>query len=176
MMVKQLVRFSPGFWSLWLTGDLEWKNYSVSCRAMLDDDKNEPPSVGLTLHDRGDEGSRYVFLLDYVINQVTIIKDVLGGSGVAFPYVPEKGVWYDLKATVFEDGTLEFQVNDSVFTAVDPQPLEGGKAGLVIGDARARFDNFAVTGDNVQDGGPGKPFDVEPRAKLATTWGSLKMK
>ena len=27
--------FLPGFMSLWITGELTWKNYSLSCRAKL---------------------------------------------------------------------------------------------------------------------------------------------
>ena len=56
------------------------------------------------------------------------------------------------------------------------EPLEGGKAGLVVGNARARFDDFQITGENIPNGGPGKPRPVAPQAKLATTWGRLKMK
>ena len=168
--------FSPGFWSLWLTGDIKWEFYSVSCRAMVEDDREEPPSIGLTLHDRGDQDSRYVFMIDYVFNFARIIKDVIGGGSVAVPFVAEKGVWYDLKATVKEDGTLEFRINDTVFEAIDPQPLSGGQAGLVVGDAKARFDNVAITGDNIRNGGPGKPFDVAPQSKLTTTWGNLKIR
>lgn len=168
--------FSPGFWSLWLTGDIKWEYYSVSCQAMVEEDREEPPSIGLTLHDRGDENSRYVFIIDYVLNIARIIKDVVGGGSVAHPFVAEIGVWYDLTATVKEDGTLEFRINDTVFEAIDPQPLSGGQAGLVVGDAKARFDNVAITGDNIPNGGPGKAFDVAPRSKLATTWGKLKIR
>ena len=168
--------FSPGFLSFWLTGDIKWEYYSVSCQAMVEEDREEPPSIGLTLHDRGDENSRYVFIIDYVHNMARIIKDVIGGGSVAHPFVAEKGVWYDLTATVKEDGTLEFRINDTVFDATDRLPLSGGQAGLVVGDAKARFDNVAVTGDNIPDGGPGKPFDVAPRSKLATTWGKLKIR
>lgn len=60
------------------------------------------------------------------------------------------------------------------FSANDPSPLRGGKAGLVVADARARFDNVEISGNNIPNGGPGKPFDVKPQAKLATTWGKLK--
>ena len=168
--------FVPDFWSLWLTGDREWEFYSVSCRAMLEVDRNEPPSIGLTLHDRGDDDSRYVFLIEYVIDTARIIKAVPGGNSVAFPFVAEKGVWYDLKATVKENGELEFQINDTLFSAIDPQPLSGGQAGFVIGDARARYDNVEIEGENIPNGGPGKPFDVAPKEKLTTTWGKLKIK
>ncbi len=164
--------FSPGFLSLWLTGDLKWEQYSVSCRAMLEDSKNSPPTVGLTLYDRGDERSNYFFLIDYELN-LAVINNTKVGSIARFDYVAEEGVWYELTATVYGDGRLDFTINDSMFSVVDLNPLAGGKAGLVVGDARARFDDFAVTGDSIRDGGP---FDVEPRAKLATIWGSLKIK
>ena len=50
--------FKRGFISLWLTGELDWENYSVSCRAKLVKERNDPARVGLTLHDRGEEQSR----------------------------------------------------------------------------------------------------------------------
>lgn len=168
--------FQPGFWSLWLTGNLKWKYYSVSCRAKLVEDKDGLPSVGLTLHDRGEERSRYVFYIDYLFGFAVIQKWVRNGGAVARPFVAEEDTWYELTATVYEDGTLEFQINDEVFTAFDPEPLSGGQAGLVVSDARARFDDVEITGDNIPNGGPGKPRPVEPQAKLATTWGKLKMK
>ena len=168
--------FSPRFWSLWLTGDIDWEFYSISCRAMVEEDREEPPSIGLILHDRGDQGSRYMFIVDYVLNIARIIKDVVDGGSVAIPFVAEKGVWYDLSASVKEDGTLEFRINDTVFEAIDPQPLSGGQAGLVVSNAKARFDNVAISGDNIPNGGPGKPFDVAPQSKLTTTWGKLKIR
>ena len=164
---------SQGFLSLWLTGDLKWEHYSVSCRAMLEDAKNAPPIVGLTLYDRGDEQSNYFFLIDYELDLAVIMSNDEVGSIIVFPFAADEGVWYELNATVHEDGRLDFTINDSMFSVVDLKPLAGGKAGLVVRDARARFDDFAVTGDSIRNGGP---FDVEPRAKLATIWGSLKIK
>lgn len=170
--------FKPGFWSLWLTGDLNWKHYSVSCRAKLVDDRNQLPTVGLTLHDRGEERSRYVFYVDYFWGFAAIDKWAADGAFVVHPFLAEKDVWYELTATVHEDGMLEFQINDIVFTAFDPDPLRGGQAGLVVKDARARFDDVEITGENIPNGGPGRkpPRAVAPEAKLTTTWGKLKMK
>lgn len=166
--------FFPGFMSLWLTGDLDWRFYSLSCRIMLEDDRNDPPYIGLTLQDRGHEDSRYLFMLYSVTDTVSIIKGVAGGGRVNQPFIIEKGVWYDITASVSEDGTLRFKINDFEFTAVDPSPLRSGQAGLVVGDARARFDDVEISGANIPNGGPGKPRDVEPQTKLATTWGKLK--
>lgn len=178
--------FQPGFMSLWLTGDLKWKNYSVSCRAKLVDDRNEPPTIGLTLHDRGEEDSRYLFFIDYVFDIVRIVKAVHDDwSSVQHFFTPEEDTWYQLKATVYENGDLEFSIlnldaevdaEPQVFTAFDPDPLPGGQAGLVVADARVRFDDVEITGDNIPNGGPGRRTqqDVSPRSKLATTWGKLK--
>ncbi len=168
--------FEPGFMSLWLTGELDWRFYRVSCRAMLEHERNDPPYIGITLHDREFEESRYLFTIDYVVGSATIVKGIQGGGFVRSPFIAEKDVWYDMSATVYEDGTLEFKIDDFVLTANDPDPLKGGKAGLVVGDARARFDDVEISGTNIPNGGPGKPRDVAPQAKLATTWGELKRK
>ena len=169
--------FLPGFMSLWLTGELTWKNYSVSCRAKLVEDKNEPPTIGLTLHDRGDEDSRYLFFLDYIFGTVRIVKAVHDDWNViSYLFDAEIDTWYQLTATVREEGILEFQIDDTVFTAIDDDILKGGQAGLVVADGRAHFDDFEVTGANISNGGPGKPHPVEPKAKLATVWGHLKSK
>lgn len=167
--------FLPGFMSLWTTGELSWRYYSLSCRAKLVEEKDEPPSIGLTLHDRGEEDTRYLFFIDYVFGTARIIKaEPNDWFPVVFPFTAEIDTWYELTATVYEDGTLEFKVDDEVFTAIDEEPLKGGQAGLVVSDAQARFDNVEITGANIRNGGPGKPRPVAPRGKLATTWGNLK--
>ncbi len=167
--------FLPGFISLWLTGELSWKNYAVSCRAKLVEDKNEPPTIGLTLHDRGEEDSRYLFFIDYIFGTVRIVKAVQDDWNViSYFFDAEIDTWYELTATVYEEGILEFQIDDTVFTAIDDDILKGGQAGLVVADGRAHFDDFEVTGANISNGGPGKPRPVEPRTKLTTTWGHLK--
>ena len=169
--------FLPGFMSLWLTGELTWKNYSVSCRAKLVEDKNEPPTIGLTLHDRGEEDSRYLFFVDYILGTVRIVKAVHNDwKVIRYLFDAEIDTWYQLTATVREEGILEFQIDDALFTAFDDDILKGGQAGLIVADGRAHFDDFAVTGENISNGGPGKPQPVEPRTKLATVWGHLKSK
>ncbi len=166
--------FKRGFISLWLTGELDWENYSVSCRAKLVKERNDPARVGLTLHDRGDEQSRYLFFINFFFGTVSITK---AGPNVwstrDFPFISDIDTWYQLRATVRE-GQLEFQVNDQVFLAEDPQPLKPGQAGLVVGNAEGRFDDVAVTGVNIRSGGPGRQRAVDTRRTLSTTWGRLK--
>lgn len=170
--------FLAGFWSLWLTGDLKWEHYSVSCRAKLVDHRDQRPSVGSTLYNRGEERGGYGFYIEFLLGFAVIEKWVPNGGFVMFPFVAEKDIWYELTATVHEDGTLEFRINDEVFTAFDPNPLPGGQAGLIVTNGRARFDDVEITGENIPNGGPGRQTlrAVAPEAKLATTWGKLKMK
>lgn len=188
--------FKEGFWSLWLTGDLNWEYYSVSCIAMLIDEKNDPPFVGLSLHDRGEERMRYVFYIDYVWGLAVISKWTADGGTAVLPFVPEIDIWYQLKASVHkieieengvlkEEVVLEFTVEDIndvpsfppiTVIAQDSQPINGGYAGLVVSGARARFDNVVITGDNIPNGGPAKR-NLQPvtnKRKITTTWGNLK--
>lgn len=167
--------FKRGFMSLWLTGELDWKNYSVSCRGKLVKERNDPAYIGLTLHDRGDEHSRYLFFINFFFGTVSIIK---ASPNVwvhqNFPFIADIDTWYRLRATV-KDEQLEFQVNDQVFTAEDPFPLKPGQAGLVVGNAEGRFDDVAITGTNIKNGGPGRQqLPVNTRGALTTTWGQIK--
>jgi hypothetical protein len=168
--------FERGFMSLWLTGDLNWKNYSITCRTKLVEEKNDDASVGLTLYDRGDEDLRYLFFINFTIGTVSIIKALPNQWFIRnYPFVADINVWYSLKATVNED-LLEFQINDEIFQARDLEPLKSGQAGLVVSNARAHFDDVEITGENIKEGGPGKPRAVDPKRKLATTWGEIKSK
>ena len=167
--------FKRGFMSLWLTGELEWENYSVSCRAKLDKERNHPAYVGLSLYDRGDEHTRYLFFINFFFGHVSIIKATANmWSSRDFPFVADIDTWYRLRATV-NGAQLEFQVNDQVFVSEDVhQPLKPGQAGLVVGNAEGRFDDVAITGASIKNGGPGRPRAVDRREVLTTTWGRIK--
>ncbi len=166
--------FDPGFMSLWLTGKFEWENYSLSCRAKLVKERNDPPSIGLTLHDRGEEDTRYLFFIDFLFGTVSITKATPNRwFPRVFPFVAEIDTWYQLKAIVNE-GQLEFQVNDQIFTAEDLDPLKPGQAGLVVANGQARFDDVAIRGQSIRNGGPGRPRAVNTKGKLSTRWGEIK--
>lgn len=181
--------FEPGFWSLWMTGENNWRFYSVRCVVKLIDEKNDPPYFGLTLHDRGEEGGRYVFYVDYLRGFAVIDKWVANGGSVRRNFIAEKDVWYELMASVQihpieeESAILEFSIKNAdskdvnpliTLTAEDTNPIDKGQVGLAISNARVRYDNVEISGDNIPNGGPGKPFAVKPHAKLATSWGSIK--
>ena len=128
------------------------------------------------LHDRGDEHSRYLFFIDFFSSTVLITRaEPNQWFTREFPFESDIDTWYQLRATV-GDGQLEFQVNDQVFTAEDQFPLKPGQAGLVVGNAEARFDDVAITGENIKNGGPGRPRAVDTRGTLTTIWGQIKIK
>ena len=168
--------FEEGFMSLWLTGKLEWHNYSLSCRAKLVEDKDASASLGLTLYDRGDEDLRYLFFINFTEGTVSIIKATPDRWFIRnFPFVADKDTWYQLKASA-NDELLEFQVDDQVFIGRDLEPFKSGQVGLVVSNAQARFDDIEISGENIPNGGPGRARAVEGKGKLATTWAQIKSK
>lgn len=78
--------------------------------------------------------------------------------------------WYKLRAEVNKDN-LKLFVNDKLFFETDID-LNSGRVGLFTQNSMTEFDDFSVTGPEITDGGPG--FSVEPKYKLATTWGNIK--
>ena len=166
--------FHPGYMSLWLTGELNWRNYSVSCQAKLVEEQNHPATVGLTLHDRGEEDSRFLFFVEVTLGIVRVIRVTPEHWFVrSFPLVTEIDTWYHLKATI-DDKRWEFQVDDQVFVGRELESPRGGQAGLVVSDARARFDDVEITGPNIKNGGPGKPRSVNEGQKVPTVWAKIK--
>ena len=166
--------FEPGFMSLWLTGELDWANYSLSCRVKLVKEKNHPASVGLTLYDRGEVDERYLFFINFTLGTTRIIKATPQIWFIRnFPFVGDIETWYELKASVNGD-LLEFRIDDEVFATRDLNSLKSGQAGLVVSGAQARFDHVEITGENIKEGGPGRPRTVDLNGKLAATWGRIK--
>ena len=170
----------PNFLSLWVTGDVKWQNYTVSCRAQLTKVKRDSASFGLLLYLNSEKPSLYLFRIHYGFGAARILKILpppqrpvqLGNLDLRV----QVDKWYRLTAAVYKNGTLEFQIGKKLLRVVDHDipRLENGKAGLVVGGAQARFDDVEITGANIPNGGPGKARPVEPLAKLATTWGHLK--
>ena len=168
--------FAPNTPSILATGEVDWRNYSFSCKAKLDKAKDEPTTFGIILHHQWEKFSFYAFRIFYPWEIVHITKyNPAGASTVGeFDFPAKLDTWYTLIASIDSRGKLKFQIDDTVFTAVDADPIKNGKAGLIVSNAQARFDDVEITGDNVPNGGPGT-LPVEPDGnKLATIWGELK--
>ncbi len=168
------------FPTIWATGELDWRNYSLSCKAKLVEAKAEPASLGLILHQKWDESSFYVFQILYPLEVIHITK-IHSGNVLTigeFDFAAKLNRWYTLTASIdsseiLKRTKLKFQIDDEVFTVTDRNPIKSGKAGLEVSGAQVRFDDVEITGSNIPDGGPGT-LSVEPSGKLTTTWGKLK--
>ena len=168
--------FAPNTPSILATGEVDWKNYSFSCKAKLDKAKDEPATFGIILHHRWEEFSFYAFRILYPWEIVHITKYGKNGATTLgeFNFPAKLDTWYTLTASVDSRGKLKFQIDDVVFTTVDADPIKNGKAGLMVVRAQARFDDVEITGNNIPNGGPGT-LAVEPSGnKLTITWGKLK--
>ena len=172
--------------AMWLTGESTWEYYAVSCRAKLVKSKKEPATFGIVMHANINErldgllDAHYYFRVIGDFNFISIRKfrpfpeePVTLGE---FDFEVKADRWYQLTATIHRNGKIEFYIDKKLFTVSDANPLGPGKVGLFVSDAEVRFDDVEITGQNIDDGGPGKAHPVEPKAKLATTWGHLKSK
>ena len=103
--------------------------------------------------------------------QGVIIYPVVGEiqEGKSKVFAPELDRWYTLKA-VAQGSSTEFYVDDELVGTFDFSELSSGGVGVVVTNARVRFDDFTVTGPGVSLGAT----PVEPQAKLAMTWARIK--
>lgn len=167
--------FAPNTPSILATGEIDWMNYTFSCRAKLDNAKAEPATFGIILHHRWEEFSFYAFRILYQSKMVHITKYNPGIASILgeFNFAAKLDTWYTLTASIDSRGKMKFKIDDVVFTTVDRDPIKNGKSGLMVVRAQARFDDVEITGNNIPNGGPGI-LPVEPSSKLAITWGKLK--
>lgn len=168
--------FQPGFMSLLMTGTPDWSNYSVECRAKFVKTSDEASAeLGLSIYDGGDENSRYIFFINFSMKLAVIHKVFQGKwTSIIYNFDSQKDTWYKLKASVKEQD-IEFIIDDEKRFAVkdEGELIESGQVGLVVANARAHFDDVAITGSKIPSTGPGQ-FDVGRRKRLASVWGKIK--
>ena len=178
--------FSPNFYSLLILSPdssdaRKWSNYTVKCRvqALRIKERDGEPRMGISVYDQEFEGNRYLCLFAFDTGEINIVRvtnDFWQIIPIAYPV--EQKTWYDMTVTIAteaEEESLTFAVNnDFEITIKATDPLKAGKVGLVVADARAAFDDVEVEGENVPNGGFGKPRAVNARNALATRWAALK--
>jgi len=169
--------FQPGFMSLLITGAPDWSDYLVECRAkFVKTSENASAVLGLSLYDGGEENNRYLFFINLSVGLVAIEKVFQGKwSSIIYRFVSQKDTWYKLKASLNEQ-SLEFLIDDEkLFTFKEQgEPIESGQIGLVVANAKAHFDDVAITGTKIPSTGPGQ-FGVELQRRLASVWGKIKL-
>jgi hypothetical protein len=84
----------------------------------------------------------------------------------------EIGKIYHIKGTVTGD-KYSLYINNDLVLQINENRFPSGKARVDLSGAIVLFDNVVITGDEVPDAGP-SGLTVEPKGKLATTWGQVK--
>ena len=90
------------------------------------------------------------------------------------PFEYETEVWYTLKIEA-HGNKYSFSVGDFIVEAEDDAFPPGLIELRFSGRCNIWLDDFAVTGAEVPDGGPGRGRSVRSAKTLATTWGNLKV-
>ncbi len=154
---------------LLITGDYGWEDYIVECKIKLLGNQGSAGVVARRPCINCNPG--YAFDLDPSADQVAIYQEanVLGSS----PFTPEVDRWYSLKAVV-EGMHLKFYVDGELLVEAEDTTHPEGKGGFYVSKITALFDDFVMTGPEVEDGGHWEA--VMPSGKLAATWGTLKQR
>jgi len=86
--------------------------------------------------------------------------------------VPRIGEWYRLNIDQ-EGSKISSYISDELKHQANDDLQKSGGVCLVAYNAIVEFDNVVITGDDIPDVGP-SGYAVQPKAKLAATWGEIK--
>jgi len=164
------------------TGNATWKDYTVRCKMRY---ISEPSGwAGINFRDTGMPWERYGFNInadDKTADGWKAIQPpaVIKLSKVPLTFALSIDIWYQLKVIAKGDH-FEFYIDGKPAGEFKDKSIPSGKVGFFVRNAHAHFDDFIVSGDDVKDGGNWDPAKhpeekaVEPKSKLAKTWGKIK--
>ena len=180
-------------------GEMWWKDYTVEVSVKLSKElRNCGQWTSVVLGVRGQKPlpqMSYLLAIQYFGDNVKKQIPVEGGKMAATPVEVAGGIignaqpaaathqfpkalfkteadrWYRLKVTV-EGNLVRCFVDGKQVSEFQSNVYSSGIVGIAVAGVVAMFDDFAVTGPEIPDGGSG--FAVNPQAKLATTWGRIK--
>lgn len=155
-----------------LIGEENWDDYTVEAKIRIDD---AGQWAGLVFRAQS-EFEYYIYYLNVPDNIIELWRHKKGGFDARdnIRKVPATKVkinndeWYDVKVTV-EGDQFELFINDESQGGDKDNTYKTGKVGVWAWQSKASFDDFTVNGDNIKD-----TLAVDPRRKLAITWGKLK--
>ncbi|MCZ6678842.1 MAG: DUF1080 domain-containing protein [Candidatus Poribacteria bacterium] len=170
-----------------LIGDETWENYEFACQFKLvkvfpadcADAVDEAPSFGIGVHANNENRFDKLRFID--LNAESIggapwkvrCRGFLGAPQFFHQeeFAIQEDKWYAVRI-VANEGDYEMFIDERRFCDFQtPFPDKGGA--LLWGhNVEAHFDNVVITGDDIPDRDLGLP--VEPKAKLATTWATIK--
>jgi len=87
------------------------------------------------------------------------------------PFNAKLSTWYHLKS-VMEGDTFKSYVDGTLVSSFNSKAIATGQVGITIGGCVVEFDNLRITGNDIPDKNLG--LSVDSKAKLATTWATIK--
>ena len=174
--------------SFLLLGDDTWKNYTLEAQFKVEQIfpvacNSSTAAIGVHFEetDKISQISLGVFGRANVNawGEVTCAKEVNGNpllpGNLEFPHVgnwaTEQGSWYTLRIVADRNRYQMFIDNNRICEILTDLP-DKGAAALGARNCEVYFDNVVITGNDIPDKDLG--LSIEPKAKLANTWGSLK--
>ena len=174
--------------SVLLLGDDTWKNYTLEAQFKVEQIfsvacNSSAASIGVHFEetDKISQISLGVFGRANVNawREVTCAKEVKGNpplpGNLEFPHVgnfaTELGRWYTMRI-VADGNRYEMFIDKEHICDVRTDLPDKGAAAVGARNSKVHFDNVAVTGDDIPDKDLG--LSVEPKAKLTTTWATIK--
>ena len=166
-----------------------WNNYVVAVSARLDAVANEDDPgntfFGVVLYDRRPQELYYVIVFEFEQDLILVGAATPDGMGMTVsPFDVGQGVWHRLtvKIETLEDSErIVYQVDREIPVRINnlwpDRPggrVSSGGVALVVSEGRVSFDNFAIWGDSIPDGGPSRGLSVSPSGRSAQLWAELK--
>ena len=133
---------SPGFSPNTFLGSSAWRNYTVSCDAMIEN-AGSAMIYGrvLRLRDNGLPPWGYWLSVNSTGNwSLNSYQAIIGSGNINFP----ANVWHTLKLD-FEYATIKAYIDNVLVTTVTDATYANGMAGIGSGWNYAQFDNFTLT-------------------------------
>lgn len=160
----------PGAEGLAITGESNWTDYTISCKARL----TEPAgfnNIAIAFRASDDGQSEYMLMLEGGRQQAEWWKKVGGGYTEiqTDPLEIDTKDWFNFKVVVKGD-TFECYYEDELISEIEDKDLESGKVGVRIFGCTSHIDDFDINGPGIPTTG------VEAKGKLAATWGGIKSK
>jgi hypothetical protein len=155
-----------------LVGEEDWDDYTIEAKVRLD----EHNWAGIVFRAES-EMEYYVYYLNVPNNKTELWrhKDGAWNARDNIAQIPavekvqiKNGEWIDMKVVV-EGSEFQIYLNDKLQGEHEDDAYKTGQVGVWAWETEASFDDFTVSGDNIED-----TLAVDPRRKLATTWGRLK--
>jgi hypothetical protein len=157
-------------------GNSSWKGYSLEARVRIAKFTNGGWfSIRILQGNTGKLSGYYEFRLAKSEIAAALFVNNRRVESFRVPTVVEEGLWHRIKIHP-SNGKVSFYLDEVLTAQLTDLGLSGYTDICTTKGTHVYVDDVAISGPNIPDTGPSGPnsFVVEPRSKLAITWGEIK--